>query len=49
MEIVVYILTTLLTFMMMEVITWCTQKLAVHGFFGTLHTDHHKPKMHPCF
>lgn len=44
MEIVLYILTTVLTFIVMEVVTWCTHKFVMHGFLWALHADHHEPK-----
>ncbi|MEG3657379.1 sterol desaturase family protein [Arenibacter palladensis] len=44
MEIVFYILTTVLTFIVMEVVTWCTHKFVMHGFLWVLHADHHEPK-----
>ncbi len=44
MEIVFYILITLLTFIVMEVVTWCTHKFVMHGFLWVLHADHHEPK-----
>ncbi|MCK0147778.1 sterol desaturase family protein [Arenibacter sp. F26102] len=44
MEIVLYFVITLLTFMVMEVVTWCTHKFVMHGFLWTLHADHHAPK-----
>ncbi len=40
---VMYILITLLTFVIMEGITWCTHKYVMHGFGWFLHEDHHQP------
>ncbi|MGB3774674.1 MAG: beta-carotene hydroxylase [Leeuwenhoekiella sp.] len=34
---------TLLTFMIMEGVTWATHKYVMHGFLWYLHEDHHKP------
>ncbi len=44
MDIVLYPVITLLTFMVMEVVTWCTHKFIMHGFLWILHADHHEPK-----
>lgn len=38
-----YILITLLTFCIMEAITWFTHKYIMHGFLWYLHQDHHQP------
>jgi len=37
------ILITLLTFLIMEGITWLTHKYVMHGFLWYLHEDHHRP------
>ena len=37
-----YILITLLTFCMMEGVTWLTHRYVMHGFLWYLHEDHHK-------
>ena len=48
MTIVLYILITLGTFAIMEVVTWLTHKFVMHGFLWYLHADHHQPKYpHP--
>lgn len=39
-----YIAITLLTFCLMEAITWLTHKYVMHGFLWYLHRDHHQPK-----
>ncbi|MEQ8219252.1 MAG: sterol desaturase family protein [Arenibacter sp.] len=41
---ILYILITLSTFVIMEVVTWCTHKFVMHGFLWVLHEDHHEPK-----
>lgn len=41
--IVFYIFICLLTFFLMEGITWLTHKYVMHGFLWYLHEDHHKP------
>ncbi|MFV0249203.1 MAG: beta-carotene hydroxylase [Tenacibaculum sp.] len=40
---IIYTATTLLTFAIMEGITWCTHKYVMHGFGWFLHQDHHQP------
>ena len=40
---IVYLLITLLTFIIMEGITWCTHKYVMHGFGWYLHEYHHRP------
>ena len=37
---------TILTFAVMEVITWLTHKYVMHGFLWYLHEDHHQPSGH---
>ena len=36
------VLIVLITFIVMEGITWCTHKYVMHGFLWVLHRDHHK-------
>ena len=38
-----YIAITLLTFAVMEGITWLTHRFIMHGFLWFLHEDHHQP------
>ena len=38
-----YFLITLVTFALMECVTWLTHKYVMHGFLWTLHEDHHQP------
>lgn len=33
----------MITFLIMEGITWCTHKFVMHGFLWYLHEDHHQP------
>jgi beta-carotene 3-hydroxylase len=40
---------TIGTFMLMELITWCTHKFVMHGFLWYLHEDHHQPKYQNIF
>ncbi|MGV7105417.1 sterol desaturase family protein [Flavobacterium sp. U410] len=44
-----YIVTTILTFLVMEGITWCTHKYIMHGLLWYLHEDHHQPKYQGVF
>lgn len=44
-----YIGITLLTFVVMEMVTWCTHKYVMHGFGWYLHEDHHQPKYQGVF
>lgn len=39
-----YLGTTLITFLLMECVTWLTHKYVMHGFLWYLHEDHHQPK-----
>jgi len=41
---VLFVATTLVTFLVMESVTWCTHKFVMHGFLWYLHEDHHQPK-----
>ena len=43
------ILTSFVTFLIMEGITWCTHKFVMHGFLWYLHEDHHQPKYKNLF
>jgi len=42
MEIVLYIVVLLATFVIMEGITWLTHRFVMHGFLWYLHKDHHQ-------
>jgi beta-carotene 3-hydroxylase len=35
---------TLLTYILMEGITWCTHKFVMHGWMWYFHEDHHQPR-----
>jgi len=39
----IFIFTLILTFCVMEGITWLTHKYVMHGFLWYLHQDHHQP------
>ncbi|MGB0837116.1 MAG: carotene hydroxylase [Flavobacteriaceae bacterium] len=39
-----FILICLGTFLLMEIVTWCTHKYVMHGFMWYFHADHHQPK-----
>lgn len=49
MEILIFIVTTVVTFSVMEMITWLTHKYVMHGFLWYLHKDHHQPKYQNIF
>jgi beta-carotene 3-hydroxylase len=49
MEILLFIATTIGTFLLMECITWLTHKYVMHGFLWYLHKDHHQPKYQNIF
>jgi beta-carotene 3-hydroxylase len=38
----IYVLVTLLVFILMEGITWLTHRFVMHGFLWYLHEDHHQ-------
>lgn len=38
-----YFLITLLTYVGMEGVTWCTHKFVMHGLMWYFHEDHHNP------
>jgi beta-carotene 3-hydroxylase len=40
---ILFLLTTLGTFLVMEGVTWLTHKFVMHGFLWYLHEDHHQP------
>jgi beta-carotene 3-hydroxylase len=40
------IIAALVTFCLMEGITWLTHKYVMHGFLWNLHEDHHQPNGH---
>lgn len=44
-----YFLITVGTFLLMELVTWCTHKYVMHGFLWYLHEDHHQPKYQGVF
>ncbi|KIX19773.1 hypothetical protein SY27_17100 [Flavobacterium sp. 316] len=49
MTILFYFITTLVTFLLMEAVTWLTHKFVMHGFLWYLHEDHHQPKYNGVF
>lgn len=49
MNILLYILITVVTYLVMEIITWCTHKYVMHGFLWVLHEDHHQPRYDSVF
>jgi beta-carotene 3-hydroxylase len=49
MEYLIYAGITIITFIIMEGITWLTHKYVMHGFLWVLHEDHHQPGYHSVF
>ena len=49
MEVLIYIAITLVTFLLMECVTWLTHKFVMHGFMWYFHEDHHQPKYPDTF
>ena len=49
MNILFYILITVVTYLLMEGVTWLTHKYVMHGFLWELHADHHQPKYNNVF
>lgn len=45
----IFILITLVTFILMECVTWLTHKFVMHGFLWYLHEDHHQPRYKNLF
>lgn len=46
MQTLLYITIVLVTFCLMECITWLTHKYIMHGLFWNLHEDHHNKSEH---
>ncbi|MBI9042675.1 sterol desaturase family protein [Lutibacter sp.] len=40
----IFFLTTLITFALMECVTWLTHKYVMHGLMWYFHEDHHQPQ-----
>ena len=49
MIILFYILTSIVTYGIMEGITWFVHKYIMHGFLWVLHEDHHQPRYQNTF
>lgn len=49
MQILFFILITIVTFALMELVTWLTHKYIMHGLLWVLHEDHHQPKYQNIF
>ena len=43
------VFTTIISFIVMEGLIWCTHKFVMHGFLWYLHEDHHRPKYQHLF
>ena len=46
---IVYILITVVTFLLMEGVTWFTHKFVMHGLMWYFHEDHHQPRYQSPF
>jgi beta-carotene 3-hydroxylase len=46
MQVILYIAIVVVTFCLMEGITWLTHKYIMHGLFWNLHEDHHNKSPH---
>jgi beta-carotene 3-hydroxylase len=44
-----YISVVIISYLLMEVMTWFTHKYVMHGFLWYLHEDHHQPKYQNVF
>lgn len=44
-----FVLITILTFLLMECVTWLTHKFVMHGFMWYFHEDHHQPRYQNWF
>jgi beta-carotene 3-hydroxylase len=42
MEMILFLLVLIATFVLMEAVTWATHKYVMHGFLWSLHKDHHQ-------
>lgn len=40
----IFFLVALITFVLMECVTWLTHKFVMHGFMWYFHEDHHQPQ-----
>ena len=40
----IFFLVFIVTFLLMECVTWLTHKFVMHGFMWYFHADHHQPK-----
>lgn len=49
MMIVFYVLITVITFLLMEGVTWFTHKYVMHKFMWYFHEDHHQPRYQNVF
>jgi beta-carotene 3-hydroxylase len=46
MQVILYIAIVIVTFCVMECVTWLTHKYIMHGLFWNLHEDHHNKTPH---
>lgn len=45
----IFALVTVVTFFIMECVTWLTHKYVMHGFMWYFHEDHHQPRYQNVF
>lgn len=45
----IYICIVIVSFLLMEAVTWCTHKYIMHGLLWNWHKDHHQPKYDATF
>ncbi|WP_111708357.1 sterol desaturase family protein [Lutibacter citreus] len=45
----IFVITTIAAFLIMECITWLTHKFVMHGFMWYFHEDHHQPRYQNTF
>ena len=46
---ILFIAITMVTFLLMEAVTWLTHKFVMHGFMWYFHEDHHQPRYESVF
>ena len=46
---IIYLLITIVTFLLMEGVTWSTHKYVMHGLMWYFHEDHHQPRYQNAF
>ncbi len=46
---ILFVTITVITFLLMECVTWLTHKYVMHGFMWYFHEDHHQPRYQNTF